>query len=93
MLAGRAADELEGLQIRILRHEHDRRTAAIFHRASNRAAAGPVSDRNRHAGRKLHEIADLLGVPLPELPDFKGTSKLVGGNGKWELKAQPGWKA
>jgi AsmA family protein len=38
-------------------------------------------------GRKLHEIADILGVPFPELPDFRGTSKLTGGNGDWHLDA------
>jgi AsmA family protein len=38
-------------------------------------------------GRKLHEIADILGVPFPALPDFRGTSKLTGGNGDWHLDA------
>jgi uncharacterized protein involved in outer membrane biogenesis len=39
------------------------------------------------SGRRLHDIASALGVPLPELPDFRATSVLAGGNGKWELKA------
>ncbi len=38
-------------------------------------------------GRKLQEIADILGVPFPALPDFRGTSKLSGGNGQWQLAA------
>lgn len=38
-------------------------------------------------GRKLHELAAALGLPFPELPDFRGTSELAGGNGKWDLKA------
>src|SRR5260221_13791700 len=38
-------------------------------------------------GRKLHDLADILGVPFPELPDFRGTSKLTGGNGDWHLDA------
>lgn len=38
-------------------------------------------------GAKLHELADMLGVPLPELPDFRSTAVLTGGNGKFELKA------
>lgn len=39
------------------------------------------------AGKKLDDLASMLGVPLPELPDFKGTSQLTGGNGNWALKA------
>jgi uncharacterized protein involved in outer membrane biogenesis len=39
------------------------------------------------SGKKLDELAALLGVPLPELPDFRCTSQLTGGNGKWALKA------
>jgi AsmA family protein len=39
------------------------------------------------SGAKLHELADMLGVPLPELPDFRSTAVLTGGNGKFELKA------
>jgi uncharacterized protein involved in outer membrane biogenesis len=38
-------------------------------------------------GRKLQEIADILGVPFPALPDFRGTSRLTGGNGDWHLDA------
>ena len=38
-------------------------------------------------GKKLHELADVLGVPFPELPDFRGTGKLTGGNGDWHLDA------
>jgi AsmA family protein len=38
-------------------------------------------------GRKLHELADILSVPFPELPNFRGTSKLTGGNGDWHLDA------
>jgi AsmA family protein len=39
------------------------------------------------AGRKFQEITDMLGVPLPALPDFRGTTKLTGGNGDWQLDA------
>jgi AsmA family protein len=39
------------------------------------------------SGSKLDEVASALGVPMPELPDFRGTSKLVGGEGKWRLDA------
>lgn len=39
------------------------------------------------SGAKLDELASLLGVPLPELPDFRGTAELTGGNGDWALKA------
>jgi AsmA family protein len=39
------------------------------------------------SGRKLDEIASALGVPMPELPDFRGTSQLAGGNGNWALNA------
>ncbi|HKW54217.1 MAG TPA: AsmA family protein, partial [Stellaceae bacterium] len=39
------------------------------------------------SGTKLHELADILGVPLPELPDFRSTAMLTGGNGKYALKA------
>jgi AsmA family protein len=38
-------------------------------------------------GKKLHELADILGVPFPTMPDFRGTSKLSGGNGDWHLDA------
>ena len=38
-------------------------------------------------GAKLHELASSLGVPLPELPDFRSTAKLRGGNGRWALDA------
>ncbi|HUN45324.1 MAG TPA: AsmA family protein [Stellaceae bacterium] len=38
-------------------------------------------------GRKLQQIADALGLPFPALPDFRGTSKLRGGNGHWKLDA------
>ena len=39
------------------------------------------------AGAKLHELAAMLGVPLPELPDFRGTAKLTGGDAKFALQA------
>ena len=39
------------------------------------------------SGTKLHELADRLGVPLPELPDFRSTAVLSGGKGKFELKS------
>jgi AsmA family protein len=29
----------------------------------------------------------MLGVPFPALPDFRGTTKLTGGNGDWQLDA------
>lgn len=36
---------------------------------------------------KLDEIGTMLGVPVPELPDLRGTARLSGGNGKWTLSA------
>jgi AsmA family protein len=39
------------------------------------------------SGAKLHELADMLGVPLPQLPDFRSTAELTGGDGRYELKA------
>jgi AsmA family protein len=38
-------------------------------------------------GKNLDKLGDALGVPLPEFPDFHGTTELVGGNGRWELKS------
>jgi AsmA family protein len=38
-------------------------------------------------GAKLNELATRLGVPLPELPDVKGTGKLTGGDGHWTMEA------
>jgi uncharacterized protein involved in outer membrane biogenesis len=46
-----------------------------------------VDARVSLAGAKFHELATLLGVPLPPLPDVKGTAKLTGGNGQWTLDA------
>jgi AsmA family protein len=39
------------------------------------------------AGAKLHELASMLGVPLPEFPDFRGTAKLTGGDAEFALQA------
>ena len=39
------------------------------------------------SGAKLHELADMLGVPLPPLPDFRGTAELTGGDAAFSLKA------
>lgn len=39
------------------------------------------------SGNRLDEIASAMGVPMPELPAFRGTSKLTGGDGKWQLGA------
>jgi AsmA family protein len=39
------------------------------------------------SGRKLDELGAALGVPFPELPDFRGTSELTGGHGNFTLKA------
>jgi len=39
------------------------------------------------SGAKLDELADMLGVPLPQLPDFRSTAVLSGGNGRFDLKA------
>ena len=39
------------------------------------------------AAGKLHELGSLLGVPMPDLPDVRGTAKLSGGYGKWQLNA------
>ena len=38
-------------------------------------------------GAKLAEVAEMLGVPLPPLPDVRGTAVLTGGEGKWALEA------
>jgi uncharacterized protein involved in outer membrane biogenesis len=35
----------------------------------------------------LARIGTMLGVPIPELPQLRGTAKLAGGNGKWTLNA------
>jgi uncharacterized protein involved in outer membrane biogenesis len=37
-------------------------------------------------GKNLDKLGDALGVPLPEFPDFHGTTQLVGGEGRWELR-------
>jgi uncharacterized protein involved in outer membrane biogenesis len=39
------------------------------------------------SGAKLAALASALGVPFPEVPDFRSTGELTGGNGEWELKA------
>lgn len=39
------------------------------------------------SGSRLAEVASAIGVPFPEVPDFRGTGELTGGNGEWELKA------
>jgi len=39
------------------------------------------------SGKRLDVLASALGVPMPELPDFKGTGVLAGGAGKWVMKA------
>jgi uncharacterized protein involved in outer membrane biogenesis len=36
---------------------------------------------------KLHEVAHMFDVPLPELPDVRGTAKLTGGNAHFALNA------
>jgi uncharacterized protein involved in outer membrane biogenesis len=36
---------------------------------------------------RLGEFATQLGVPLPPLPDVKGTAELKGGNGHWTIDA------
>jgi hypothetical protein len=46
-----------------------------------------VDARVSLTGAKFHELATLLGLPLPPLPDVKGTAKLTGGNGQWTLDA------
>lgn len=38
-------------------------------------------------GAKLEEAAATLGVPLPQLPDVRGTTEVTGGDGHWEMKA------
>lgn len=38
-------------------------------------------------GRRLHDIAAALDLPMPPLPDFRATGELTGGNGDWTLKA------
>lgn len=39
------------------------------------------------SGPRLQSVAAMLGVPLPEMSDFRGTAKLTGGKGHWELQA------
>ena len=39
------------------------------------------------SGSHFADLATVLGVPFPEIPDFRSTAKLSGGNGSWELKA------
>lgn len=36
-------------------------------------------------GKGLDEIANALDVPMPELPDFRATSVLQGGQGEWHV--------
>jgi AsmA family protein len=38
-------------------------------------------------GARLNELSDMLGIPLPELPDFRGTAKLSGGDARFALNA------
>ena len=38
-------------------------------------------------GSGLDDLASLAGVPFPAVPAFRGTTKLVGGKGAWELQA------
>jgi AsmA family protein len=38
-------------------------------------------------GAKLNELSEMLGIPLPELPDFRGTAKLTGGDAHFALSA------
>jgi AsmA family protein len=38
-------------------------------------------------GAKLAEVVERLGVPLPPLPDVRGTAVLKGGEEKWTLQA------
>jgi AsmA family protein len=45
-----------------------------------------VDVRLQLTGKNLDKLGNALGVPLPELPDIHGTTELVGGNGKWEMK-------
>ena len=49
-------------------------------------AAG-VDLRLSLSGTKLEELAASFGVPLPQLPDFRATMVLNGGNGQWALNA------
>lgn len=39
------------------------------------------------SGEGLDQVAAILGVPMPRLPPFRGTSELSGGNGTWSLSA------
>lgn len=39
------------------------------------------------SGAKFDEAMGLFGVPFPEIPDFRGTSELSGGDGRFSLKA------
>lgn len=46
-----------------------------------------VSLRLSLSGERLDQLASYLGVPMPVLPRFRGTSKLEGGKGHWRLNA------
>ncbi|MGH9562133.1 MAG: AsmA family protein [Terracidiphilus sp.] len=37
------------------------------------------------SGKRLENFAEALGVPLPPLPQFRGTAVLTGGNGRYAL--------
>ena len=39
------------------------------------------------AGPSLDRLSEALSLPLPPLPEFRGTTKLRGGNGQWALQA------
>ena len=39
------------------------------------------------SGGRLADLASALGMPLPEVPDFRSTGKLTGGSGEWQLEA------
>jgi uncharacterized protein involved in outer membrane biogenesis len=43
--------------------------------------------RSSLEGRRLHDVAAALDIPLPPLPDFRATGVLTGGDGDWVLKA------
>jgi uncharacterized protein involved in outer membrane biogenesis len=46
-----------------------------------------VNMRVSLAGAKLDELAGMLGVSFPALPDFRGTAKLTGGDAHFTLNA------
>jgi len=46
-----------------------------------------VDLRFSFGGQGFEKLGDALGLPLPAVPDVRGTSVLAGGNGSWQLNS------